>query len=436
MGDPAHRNSRFGLALVFQLPIAAKIAIRHRNGHVLVAEHHATIGFLQCFAECVADAGPFQGGKARVALDLFLSHARSGSPETDHRLADRLVAVLGLYPLEYTLIQVVDRTARQIVGKPLIQFFVYAEDPELFGQCPQEQRVGHQFVRHHAGEQRSGEFLLEAAEVGREDLLRVPPVQRGDRDALPWRFPPQALEHFTLKTGGHHVDARWQHPGKPPQVALAGQVGQAVEHNNEAAALQLGPGAGAGQPQGKCLEQLLGFAGNLVGCSCRSLDELHQPPDHRDWIGSVRGGAQIMRMHDSVREAILDPRQPVRDQRALAAARFALDQDVLVAVGERSVERCDQGLAAQVQSPSRHRVGLVPQRLALERIRHLVGRVGLVDGLPQVSFQSLRQRLGVGVILDHREAARADAVFQLGDPPCVILRRRYVVASLRLRPRR
>ena len=106
--------------------------------------------------------------------------------------------------------------------------------------------------------------------------------------------------------------------------------------------------------------------------------------------------------------------KPVGNQRALAAARGALDQNPLGFLLQKAIERCDVAFAAEIETPPWNGVGLVPEALALEGVGHIIGRKRLVEDLPQIHLEPLREGRRRLIVLDDREAASSDAFLQVG----------------------
>ena len=120
-----------------------------------------------------------------------------------------------------------------------------------------------------------------------------------------------------------------------------------------------------------------------------------------------------MNMHEVLRIERQALRQPVHDQRALAAARSPFDQHVLRAFVQKRFERANIALAAAIEPAPRRGISLMPLALPVEGIQCLLSRIGGVEDRPKIALQPLGERFRRRIVLDYRETAGADALLQV-----------------------
>ena len=122
----------------FLIPCFSKVAIAHREAHVVMAEGDPACRFEQRFIQRMADGGPGCRDQTVDPLDFPLRQAGTAGPQGFHGSAHGVRPAVLLHPLQHPLKQVIHSLAGQVSIQAGLQLLVHAEHPEFLGQGAQK----------------------------------------------------------------------------------------------------------------------------------------------------------------------------------------------------------------------------------------------------------------------------------------------------------
>ncbi len=348
------------------------------------------------------------------AEDLGLGQAPAGAGEEAEGLADQVlaVAVVVALPAGDRLSEEGGDVLRgEVVGETLVDAVVGARDAELVEEDLQVEGV------------RGGRGGGKAREAGPVQLLAEAPEAGGDHPAalgfverrhVEGRLRPAALLDGVPGVAGEGGDDQAEaagegvrrEPGEAAGAVAVLELVQGVEDDHEAHPLVLGLRAGLREPDRERSLEVLVRAGRLLRVAGPIPDlrdeTTHDPPVVR----AVRRRADVVLEHELPRTGLAPVRDPVREERGLAASRLAEHHEGAAVALRVAVEPLQVLRPADPRAAPGLREGLVLPRLPGEGVGDLLLRELRRDRGFEILPDPVREGPRVGVVLAERDSPR------------------------------